>query len=260
MAMCSSSLIDRVRALCGLGCPGETDLAAFVDGAFREESRRHRIEHHLAVCGACRSQVGFLVRMQRPDAETQPPSEWIAQVDSIARTRARSSQGWRWTAAAVAVTALIAMAALLLVRKPHPTQPSLSRAGEGEVVAHPPVVATYRPESPPQPLRRPGSEVVRRPAGSLSIAVLSPAEGSRVSAGSAIQWKPVEGALYYHLKLLSADGGLLREQKAEGPAGSIPADLAIPAGSKFFLVIHAYLPNGKTVASPVVSLKLFPGR
>jgi hypothetical protein len=100
--------------------------------------------------------------------------------------------------------------------------------------------------------------VVRKisPANSLQIA--SPAEGSHIAPGSSIRWNSIGNSMYYEARLLSADGEVLWSTKVEAAQTALPADIAVPAERKCFLVIRAYLPDGKTVESGARRLFLQP--
>lgn len=260
MAPPTLSLLDRACALFRRGCPDETELAAFAEGAFSQQERlRARIERHLGECGACRSQVAFLVRMQRPASEPLPPTQWMARVEAIASAPARPAREWRWVAAPVAVAAAVVIAVVMWVRVPHSPDRPVDHATAGQA-AGPPVVASALREPQVSPAPRRSPDVVRNPSRGASIKVLSPVEGSKVQPGSSIRWRAVEGALYYNVRLLSADGDVIWDAKADRPACSIPPDIRSSTDGKAFLVIHAFLASGKTVESPVVSVRVTSGR
>jgi hypothetical protein len=100
--------------------------------------------------------------------------------------------------------------------------------------------------------------VVRNGSLAVSLRIITPADGSRIAPGSSIHWHSIENSMYYEAQLMSADGELLWKAKVEADQAAFPADIAVPAEQKCFLVVRAYLPDGKTVESGAVRVFLQP--
>jgi hypothetical protein len=63
------------------------------------------------------------------------------------------------------------------------------------------------------------------------------------------RWREIPGALYYEVRVVTADGDVAWETKSTGAAVRPPHDLALAAGQKYFVWIRAHLPEGKALQS-----------
>jgi hypothetical protein len=251
-----SGISDQLRTIrLRWACPKEARLAAFVDQAAGSADEAP-IMHHLARCEDCRSQVAFLARMQRPAPEMQVPAAWLRRVEAITAGEAKVSPMRRWVPVALVAAAAIVIAAMLLRQ----LSPVPSRPVQATTPTSQPQVAASAAPAPKlfTKGKQREREVFRNSNPAVSLRITIPAQGSRIAPGSSIRWQSIENGMYYEAQLLSADGELLWKAKVEATQTALPADLVVPDKRKCFLVVRAYLPDGKTVESGAVHVVLQP--
>lgn len=210
-------------------CPQEADVAAFFEGAL-EPARAEELRRHLASCSACLALVGFLGRL----ADGPPPPDVPAELLSRVRDPARgaSAPAPRRRAALAALTA--AAAAVLLVV----------------------VVGDRREPGPPAEVRS-GIELVEAPR------ILAPEDGALIAPRSLgdldFRWAEVPGAIFYEIRLTTADGRLLWQDRTESPRLRLPATARLSPGGRYFVWVRAHLAEGKTLSSEIVGFQVAPG-
>lgn len=204
-------------------CPDEGRLAAYVDGGLTAE-RRASLERHLAECGYCLGQVSALAQLG--DAalpEVDPALIRRAQRIPQGKIHSQRKPGWRWAAGSVAV-ACTAVLVALWVRPPHPAEKESVRT------------------------------VSEHNAG---LELLQPREGLALQRSNLdFRWSPVSRALFYEIRVLTADGDLLWEARTDGPEARPPATVSFPAGQNYFVSVTAWLPEGKAVKSTAVGFRI----
>lgn len=218
----------------GPECADAVDLAAAVAGLL-PGARRERLIHHAADCNHCLSRLAELVRL-----EHAPP----ASVPELLRARAgrlvaaerpqRASHRvglQRWAMAAVVVLAV----GLVLGRQW--TTPGDVRAPAEQ---HPdPAVGAME--------RRSIDRAALRPR------ILAPAAEATLDVTKAdIRWTPVDGSLYYEVRVLSDDGRVLWHERVTDTASVLPAKLMLQPGEEYFVRVDAYLAEAMSVSSPHV--------
>jgi hypothetical protein len=251
-----SGISDQLRMIrMRWACPNEARLAAFVDQAAGSADEAP-IMRHLARCEDCRSQVGFLARMQRPAPEMEVPAAWLGRVKAITASEGKAWRMRRWVPVALVAAAAILIAAMLL----RPPSPVSQRPAQATTPTSQPQVAASAAPAPKlfTKGKQRDREVFRNSNTAVSLRITNPAQGSRIAPGSSIRWQSIENSMYYEAQLLSADGELLWKAKVEAPQTALPADIAVPAERKCFLIVRAYLPDGKTVESDAVRVVLQP--
>ena len=231
----------------GWRCPGEDTLAAYIEQkVFGGE--RARIERHLAACGACRDQVGFLLRAQAEPAPESVPAGWLVRARALgpASTRARVP-AWHWGTAAAATACLLL--AVMLGVKPRPaTRPP------GATLS-PPSSAQLRVQPEVQPLRpQVSTPAVRSQRYALRAPeVIFPKPHSTVAQKTVeLRWKEMLGAMGYEVRLANAEGDVLWEQRTQGHSATIPSNLVLEPGQTYFLWVRAYLPEGRAAQSKAI--------
>jgi len=219
-------------------CPDETRLAAYVDRKLDPDSH-HRLESHLAKCDYCLGQVGFLLRVEDLPAVEAPPA-LIARARDLARRPSRARQPiFQWGAAAAAFACLV-VAANLWVRQPQTALPP--------VVATTPKVAT--PEPTPMPaLVLPKRTVRGGPPPATPDQVFPRPDSAVARQDLEFRWKEIPSALFYEVRVVTADGDVVWEGKSAGTTLRAPSSVALVAGQKYFVWIGAHLPEGKTIQS-----------
>lgn len=245
----------KARRLFGsYGCLDETELAAYADKNL-DEKAADRTVRHLGTCVECREQLAFLVHMQRPANAMEPPSAWLARVEEITNKPAKAHFRWQLATAAVG----LAMAILMFVILPRPAGKASAPSRAASIAPSPVVVANSAlPSKPNMTHDVSDRDVERNAADNQTVAIIAPMKGSHISDQSRLRWRPVDGAVYYEVKLLTKDGDLIFQSKEEEPAAHIPDDLLITEKQEVFLMVYAHLADGKTIASQAVRLILTP--
>jgi len=238
------------RAPRGWLCPDEAQLAAYVDGRSDVQTREH-LEQHLADCDFCLGQVGFLARAEAAAVLENVPELLLARAKELAPSAGEAvlKPAWRWAAVAAATACLVLVVAL---RRPHVPAPSLP--------PRPPAPTVEAPSPPSGPaLEAPGApETVRRtPKGAVLLTLLFPSDGSILSSKDLeFRWKPVRHSLFYDVRVVTAEGDLLWEGRAEASQARLPDHVHLQPGRKYFVWVRAYLAEGKTLKSAVVGFSV----
>jgi len=232
-------------------CPDEADLAAYADARLADRVRR-RLEVHLADCAVCLDQVAFLLRPEESTAPEVPPG-------LLTRARELGAEGkearwlaeWRWSAAAAAAACVVLGAIVWLRQPPPPLVPP--RSGPAPLVEVAPA-PTATPSAPHRVVRN------GQKAGA-PLRLLFPREGAIIPrAGFDFRWTEVRGCLFYEIRLMTGEGDLVWEGRVEATQARIPANVQLTPGSKYFISVHAYLPEGKTLPATVVGFRVAENR
>lgn len=213
------------------GCPGDGEIAAFVDGTL-EAARAGELRRHLAACDPCLDRVGLAARLEDSPAP-EIGGELLDRVRDLPRPEAArgSRRRWRWAAVAAAVLlALVVVGPLGLSDRGERAQPDAVRDLPG-------------PAEGPEILWPPEGAVI--PAGRLD--------------GLTLRWTEVPAAVFYELRLVSADGDLLWQGRSETASLTLPGGLGVAAGQRLFCWVRAYLPDGKSLQSAMVGFELEGG-
>ncbi len=229
------------------GCLSEAELAAYADGRLEGPAKR-RVEEHLADCGFCLEQIGFLLRPQEGPASEPVPQRLQAQALELGRRPGVVRPVHRWGAAAAAAAAA---ALVLMLRTPSPQVPAIPSS---------PTVAPTSQAPTPAPAPAAPERVRSRPVGPLRPEPILPRPDSLVPRGSLeFRWKPVPRSLFYDVRVATAAGDLLWEGKATATSLRPPVDLPLEGGQKYFVWVRAHLPDGKTVQSRALAFSVKDG-
>ncbi len=217
----------------GWGCLTETEIAAYADHATTGRER-NKIEDHLANCEFCLRQVAFLVQIEKVGLPTSVPASLLSRARDLVSSGARVALIPAW-ARVVAMAACLLLVATVSVRYSHFRS---LRSGQ-----------------------KPGASPVGMPSESQSVrgtenarlTVVFPSPESAVARkGLRFQWETVEGALDYEVRILTAEGDVVWEQKTEGSSLELPSDVRLETGHRYYLLIRGDLPEGKAVESAAV--------
>jgi len=119
-------------------------------------------------------------------------------------------------------------------------------------VVRPPVATPSPTESEPPATRQ-------VPAAALPE-VLSPRQGSVAAPGGVeIRWTDVPRSLYYEVQLTTDEGSLVWEGRSELSSLRLPAGVSLLPGRTYYVSVRAYLPEGKSLKSPVVGFQVAAG-
>lgn len=218
-------------------CLDEAQLAAYVDGT-QAPNVRARSENHLSKCEACRNAVATLLRSECEPSEVPPA--WLTRVRHLGETQPRRAGAWGWAAATTAL--VVGALALTFAYRPVP------RAQVA--VSHPVTI----PENATQP--KPSEQVRGLTAPSLDPAILSPAEGQTIGQDAQLHWQAVPSALGYEVRILNVAGDTVWKSRTNSDHVPMPRTGSLRAGEKYFVLISANLPNGKTVRTHAVSFNI----
>ena len=236
-------------------CLDESQIAAYADGRAVEPEKK-RIEAHLADCEFCLSQVAFLVQIEKAELPGAVPESLLARARDRVGSSARVTliPAWGRLAAAAAV-ACLAVAVTVSVRYSRLRTPS-------SAANHPSQPSVGTPSGAQPALTNPSAETgeVRGGRGeteSSPLTVVFPAPDSVVSRkGLQLRWGAVPGALYYDVRLMTAEGNLVWERRTEVDSLRVPDDVKLETDHKYYLLIRADLPEGKTVESRAVAFSV----
>jgi Putative zinc-finger len=239
-------------------CLSETDLAGFVDGTLTTY-RHRRVQVHLADCAECRDQVGTLIRSERMAVGGELDATLMARAVAVAdsaRSTPERKLGWYWATATFAITSTAVVAAVLLWSHQAPQLPSVAF---GPQKAPPPAPAVASAAVPSRPIGTRGTpDVLRGKQLRRELVVLTPLQESSVGRVPVIRWRAIEHAVHYDVRLLSADGHVLWHEQVDTDHATVPSQLALLPGSHYFVLVRAYLVDGKTIDSRAVGFKVSP--
>ena len=229
------------------GCLDETQIAAYTDHRLTGQARE-QAETHLADCDACLAQVAFLIRSQPAGSlETAPP--WLilrAKKLTQKEARAGGSALWHWGKFAAAA-ACLALVAVVMLRRPT-TIPT--NAPQQYPIALPQQAPGQTTPTPPGgqigvPKVRGGQKIP------LSLTVVNPSTASENEIE--FHWSSVSGALDYDVQVMTAEGDLVWKQQTIESSSSLPGKVKLEAGRQYFVLVRAYLTEGKSVESRPVA-------
>jgi len=238
----------KIKALSrGWRCPDETQLAGYVDARL-SESDKNRLESHLAECDYCLGQVAALLRLEGAAMPDSVPPALLARARDLVPAPAPPSV-WpvaRWGAVA-AVTACIAVVTAVWIHRQESETPLPPTPGMQS-----PAISTPAPPAVAPPATTPREVRTVKPAGP-SLQLLAPREGLALPPEARdFRWTRVPASLYYEVRVMSADGDLVWEGRAEGNQARLPENVQLVSGTRYFVSVRAFLPDGKSLTSPVV--------
>lgn len=228
-------------------CPDEAQLAAYAEGRLADIALR-RFESHLADCAFCLRHVAFLLQLQEVEPPAEVPPSLLAQAREIVQ-RQSPRLTWRWaTASAVAAGFAIAVMVWFREQQLPVFSPKPSPAPHTQIA--PPTAA---PNQPPSETPRTVRKAEKK---SFVPEVLFPREGTSVFREALeFRWKAVPRSVFYEIRMVTETGDLVWEAQTTGTSARLPREIQLEPGQKYFVWVHAYLPEGKTVRSKAVGFK-----
>ena len=232
-------------------CPDEATLSAYVDHTL-EQRAGQKMEAHLAGCGFCLAQVASLARLEDAKAPEEVPAALLALARELAARQAPASlwPAFRWGAVAAATASLV-LVVTLRVRQPEttPALPAPSAPSRTEVTPSPPPA--------PPPATPPRSKVRNGLTRQILPELVLPRPDAAISGEDVeFRWKEVPQSLFYEVRVVSAEGNLIWEGRASGTSLRLPGEARLEAGQKYFVWVRAYLPEGKSVQSRAVAVRV----
>ena len=84
----------------------------------------------------------------------------------------------------------------------------------------------------------------------LSLQVLTPEPGVVADPDELIfRWHAVDDSLHYDLRIVTASGDLVTEQRVQHTEWKLSDKLELDPGAEYFVRIDAYLPDARTVSA-----------
>lgn len=202
-------------------CPEAHVLARIANGYWPEESTDY-LREHISRCSRCVPRLADLSRIARRIDEQVIPELTLQRARDLARRR------WlrrvpAWAAAAVLVLAVGATVAR------YATDP-----------------AGIAPVDPITEMRDTRSIDTR----ALVPDLLEPAAGSVLETEDAtFRWRELPGSLYYDIRLVTAQGDLVWEERVNDTRWNLPVEVRLEDGADYFVRVDAFLAEGKRVSS-----------
>jgi hypothetical protein len=102
------------------------------------------------------------------------------------------------------------------------------------------------------------SESVRINGGGANhLAILFPENGATIdSSNPEFRWSVVEQSLYYEIQVLAENGDIRWEGRTEETQLQLPPELELDPNTDYFVWVRVYLPDGKTIKSKVVAIRI----
>jgi len=196
-------------------CPDEYVLAAAVDGSLPAEVREAWVGH-FSDCAWCLKTLADLRRIHDKGVVEPVPDIAAARARRLVRRNRVRYQAPRWAAAAILVLALG-------------------------------ITLDRHFQSPPEPAFHSQRSIDR---DALQPRILQPAAGDTLSLRHPeFAWTPVKGSLYYDIRLVTADGELVSEERVSGTKWDLPKAVSLQPDTQYFVRVDAYLAEGKRVSS-----------
>jgi hypothetical protein len=255
----------------GWRCPDETQLSAYVAQSLGG-SARTSIEAHVADCDFCLSQVAFLTQSADWSNSVEVPANLLSGARNLlAHKPVRIiNWGWRWAATAAAVACFVVLFVVVALRQGR--QESVPRPSDSLVAQQTSPERIPFPElTPASPARSESSQSLQTPKANRTQArtvrsntgaellpkLITPRDGAVLRrADLEFRWEPVSEAIFYEVRVMSADGDLVFEQQTENTRLKPDSTALLVPGTKYFVVARAHLRQGRAAKSSVVSFRL----
>jgi hypothetical protein len=198
-------------------CPDEHQIAAYVDGTISESSR-DEVELHLADCERCTLLVGTLFRLEIDSSHTPTP-EVLERARGLVDAKRR-----RWTE----YLPRLAAAAVLVIA----------------------VGVAFNARQDPTVQSESDYRITRGVTSPRPMEVLAPAAGAGVQAKELeVRWTELPGTRYYRVRIVTASGALVTEQRVTDthwrPGSAVP----LQAGQDYYVRVDAYPAVGPSTGS-----------
>ena len=219
-------------------CPDEQQLAAYADRQLIGDER-HAVERHLAKCDTCAEQVGFLVSAV-PGQLEPVPDELLRKAVALGKREGKGAFA-SWKPIGVGAFALLLLVAGLSWQLIENRSVRNGAFSKGSTPEQPPVVAQNHLSNPKS---SPDRDEVRG-SGDAESRFLSPLPGSVVAPASLVfRWKPVTDAQFYEVELVSDDGSVIWEQRAQSASVPLPTSVHLVKGKTYFVRLRVHSVRG----------------
>lgn len=208
-------------------CPDDQTLTIALDGEFRAVGRA-AFEAHVSNCGYCLARLGRVARLKRDAESTEIADLTMARAQRLIQDRRSAQHAPAWAAAAAIGFAAV-LTALWFAQAPEladPMTPSLPEVRNIDPEA-------YRPQ------------------------VAFPREGAFVDSDAPLfEWSAVPGSLHYDVRIVSADGAMIWQERVQNAQWRLPEQLRLAAGQDYYFRVDAYLTRAKSLSSRHVMFRV----
>jgi len=212
-------------------CPEDQLIAQYFEGTLTEKERAS-LKHHLVDCRFCLARIGNLDRMVGRDHDQAVPGSVLAEAKGLVKNPA-PSQTWSKPAWATAAVLVLAISLVLDWNSPSPVESDFTTAQSDPAL---------------QDVSGRQSRNINPPA--IAPRILAPREGARIDPEAfIIRWSEIPGTLYYDIRIVSDDGGLLRQDRVDGNQWGLPPELELVPGREYYVRVDAYLAEAKSLSS-----------
>lgn len=209
-------------------CPDAELITNYFEGSLKERARS-RLKRHLVDCRFCMARVGNLERSANKEKPQGVPGSILADAKRLYKPPLPSGS-WGTPAWATAAVVVLAIAVGF-------NQFSDQQSTQGEA----PVSMQSLTEIP---LIRSIDKQAMGPE------IVTPLVGQVLPVNEPeFEWTVVRGSLYYDVRLVSAEGEIVWEERVKSTSWSLPGQLQLRAGTDYYLRVDAYLAEAKRVSS-----------
>lgn len=214
-----------------LPCPDEYELATIagvsITYAGMESIGDEELNAHLSTCEHCIERLADLIRIRQLDEGEPVPELLKARAVRLGRSARPPFKAPRWAVAAVVVLAIGVVFNSVSNRQQVP-QPAMD-TGTSSIEA-PQFRSINRQTTGPE--------------------ILTPVRGQTLPVNEPnFEWTAVQGSLYYDVRLVSAEGETVWEDRVTATRQKLPGQLQLQAGTDYYLRVDAYLAEAKRVSS-----------
>ena len=197
-------------------CPDDFVFTALAEGEVALDENQN-LKEHLSQCDYCIGHLADLSRIGELDEGEPVPELLMARARRLGRGTGFRVQAPRWAAAALVVLAVGVTFSPLSDRQTVPGQ----TPGVSEQLSEVPQFRSIdRPNVRPE--------------------ILIPSSGQFLPVNEPVfEWTAVQGSLYYDIRLVSAEGETVWEERVKNTRRALPGDLQLQAGTDYYLLTRA---------------------
>lgn len=209
-------------------CPDAELITNYFEGSLNERARSG-LKRHLVDCRFCMARVGNLERSANKEKPQGVSGSVLADAKRLHKPPLPSGS-WGTPAWAAAAVVVLAIAVVF-------NQFSDQQLTQGDAP-----VSTQLPTD----ISRIRS-IDKQPLGPK---IIIPLVGQVLPVNEPnFAWTAVRGSLYYDVRLVSAEGETVWEERVKSTSRSLPGYLQLQAGTDYYLRVDAYLAEAKRVSS-----------
>ncbi len=210
-------------------CPDDELIAKYFEGTLAEQLRAS-LKQHLVDCRFCQARLGNLQRLATDDQDGYVPGSLLADakrlVAPVLPTRTRYTTAWAAAAVVVLTLSTINMLGPRMEQDPVNTRPEI------------------------QPTTGNSRQLRSIDPAGLAPRIIAPAEGASIKADDlTIRWTEVSGSLYYNVRVVTAEGFLVLNDRVESTEWKLPAKHLLEPKTYYYVRVDAYMAEANSVSS-----------